>query len=215
MNTINLCKYLKATSCPHEYPLFDRKQALMNIVRKKGIVVPGHKVTLSSGEKSDYYYDLKKISLDPKAIDLIGDLLLEEIVLRYGRVKSVGGMASGAVPLVTAVVMKSSDNGGGITGFFVRKERKTYGLQKVIEGKIIAPVVIVDDVITTGGSIREAIDAVRDEGFNVRGVLTLLDREENNGLKSKIKYFSVLKHSDFARFIEKQLKRKKKTKIEN
>jgi orotate phosphoribosyltransferase len=194
--------------------LFDRKQALMDIIRKKGIVVPGRKVTLSSGKKSDYYYDLKRISLDPKAIDLIGELLLEEIVLKFGRVKSVGGIASGAVPLVAAVVMKSSDNYGGVTGFFVRKERKTHGLQKVIEGKIIAPVVIVDDVITTGGSVREAIDAVREEGFNVRGVLTLLDREENNELNSKIKCFSLLKHSDFASFIEEQLKRKKKKRQE-
>jgi orotate phosphoribosyltransferase len=185
----------------------------MNIVRKKGIVVPGHKIILSSGEKSDYYYDLKKISLDPKAIDLIGDLLLEEILLKFGRVKSVVGLTSGAVPLVTAVVMKSSDTDAGITGFFVRKERKAHGLQKVIEGKIIAPVVIIDDVITTGGSIREAIDAVRQEGFNVRGVFTLLDREENNELKKTIKYFSLLKH--FSSFIEEQLKRKKKTKIEN
>ena len=190
--------------------MVDRKQALMNIIRKKGIVVPGHKVTLSSGEKSDYYYDLKRISLDPKAIGLVGELLLEEIGLKFGRVKSVGGIASGAVPLVAAVVMKSSDNDGGVTGFFVRKERKAHGLQKVIEGKIIAPVVIVDDVITTGGSVREAIDAVREEGFNVRGVLALLDREENNELKSKIKCFSLLKHSDFASFIEEQLKRKKK-----
>jgi orotate phosphoribosyltransferase len=58
-------------------------------------------------------------------MDLIGDLLLEQIVLKFGRVKSVVGLASGAIPLVAAVVMKSSDNSGGITGFFVRKERKT------------------------------------------------------------------------------------------
>jgi orotate phosphoribosyltransferase len=83
--------------------LFEKEQALNDIVKKKGIVVHD-KITLSSGEESDYYYDLKKISLDPEAIDIIGDLLLEHIVLRYGNVKSVGGLASGAVPLVTAIV---------------------------------------------------------------------------------------------------------------
>jgi orotate phosphoribosyltransferase len=77
-------------------------QALIDIVKKKGIVVDD--ITLSSREKSEYYYDLKNVSLDPDAIDIIGDLLLEEIVLKYGKVKSVGGLASGAIPLVTAVV---------------------------------------------------------------------------------------------------------------
>ncbi len=188
-------------------------QALIDIVKKKGIVVDD--ITLSSGEKSEYYYDLKNVSLDPEAIDIIGDLLLDEIVLKYGKVKSVGGLASGAIPLVTAVVLKSSNNVEGINGFFVRKERNPHGLQKIIEGKIIPPVVIVDDVMTTGGSIRLAIDAVREDGFNVEGVFTVLDREENNELRKTIKCFSLLKHSQFKPFIEEHVKRKKKTKIEN
>ena len=94
-------------------------QALIDIVKKKGIVVDD--ITLSSGEKSEYYYDLKNVSLDPEAIDIIGDLLLEEIVLKYRKVKSVGGLASGAIPLVTAVVMKSSNNIEGINGFFCKE----------------------------------------------------------------------------------------------
>ena len=194
--------------------MFEKEQALKDIVKKKGIVVHD-KITLSSGEESDYYYDLKKISLDPEAIDIIGDLLLEHIVLRYGNVKSVGGLASGAVPLVTAIVMKSVGNGGGINGFFVRKERKPHGLQKIIEGEIIPPVVIVDDVVTTGLSIRLVIDAVTGAGFDVKGVFTLLDREENNGLKNVIECFSLLKHSDFKSYIEEQKKKNKNAKIEN
>lgn len=185
---------------------------LKDIVRKKGIVIED-KITLSSGEESNYYYDLKKVSLDPEAIKIIGDLLLEQIVLKFGKVKSVGGLASGAVPLVTAIVMKSYDNDSGINGFFIRKERKPHGLQKIIEGEIIEPVVIVDDVMTTGGSIRVATDAVREAGFDVKGVLTLLDREENNELRKTIRCFSLLKHSDFKSFIEEQVK--KKTKIGN
>jgi len=175
-------------------------------------VVRNHEVTLSSGEKSYYYYDLKKISLDPNAINLIGDLLLEEILLKFGRgerVKSVGGMASGAVPLIAAVVMKSTNSNSHMTGFYVRKERKTYGLQKVIEGKIIEPVVIVDDVITTGNSMREVINAVKEEGFDIRGVFTLLDREENHGLKKLVECYSLFRHSDFAGYIDEQLERKK------
>jgi len=137
---------------------------------------------------------------------------LEEIVLRYSKVKSVGGLASGAVPLVTAIVMKSYGNDCGINGFFIRKERKPHGLQKIIEGEIIEPVVIVDDVMTTGCSIRLAIDAMREEGFNVEGVLTVLEREEKNELRNTIKCYSPLKHSQFKPFIEEHVKRKKKNK---
>lgn len=90
---------------------------------------------------------------------------MEHIVLRYGNVKSVGALASGAVPLVTAIVMKSAGDGGGINGFFVRKERKPHGLQKIIEGEIIPPVVIVDDVVSTGLSIRLVMEAVTGAGF--------------------------------------------------
>jgi orotate phosphoribosyltransferase len=189
--------------------LLQKKQVLEDIIKRKGIVVRNREITLSSGEKSYYYYDLKKISLDPGAINLIGDLLLEEILLKFGRVKSVGGMASGAVPLIAAVVMKSTNSNSYMTGFYVRKERKTYGLQKVIEGKIIEPVVIVDDVITTGNSIREVINAVKGEGFDIRGVFTLLDREENHGLKKLVDCYSLFRHSDFSSYINEQLERKK------
>jgi len=72
--------------------------------------------------------------------------------------------------------------------------------------------VIVDDVMTTGCSIRLAIDAMREEGFNVEGVLTVLDREEKNELRNTIKCYSPLKHSQFKPFIEEHVKRKKKNK---
>jgi len=192
----------------------NKLEELKAIVREKGIVVKD-KITLSSGEESVYYYDLKKVSFDPVAIKIIGDLLLEQIVLKYGKVKSVGGLASGAVSLVTAIVMKSYGNDSGINGFFIRKERKPHGLQKIIEGEIKEPVVIVDDVMTTGGSIRLAIDTVREAGFDVKGVLTLLDREEDNELRKTIKCFSLLKHSDFKSFIEEQVKKNKNAKIGN
>lgn len=149
--------------------------------------------------------------LDPKAIHLIADLLLEEIIMRYGKVKSVGGLANGAIPLVTAIVLKSSSHGDDITGFFVRKERKPHGLQKIVEGKILEPVVILDDVMTTGHSISLAIDAVREEGYSVKGVATIVDREENTELKKQTwKLTSLFRHSDFKQFITEEIKRRKR-----
>lgn len=78
---------------------------------------------------------------------------------------------------MTAVVLKSCNNAEGINGFLVRIERKLHGLHKIIEGKIVPPVVMVNDVMTSGGSIRLAIDALREAGYDVEGVFTFLDRD--------------------------------------
>ena len=118
----------------------------------------------------------------------------------------------GAVALVTAVIFKSTMDGKystGLSGFFVRKEAKGYGLQKRIEGNMISPVVIVDDVITSGKSVMNSIEAVNAEGITPKGVVCVIDREEEgtpNLLKqNNIKYSSLFKHSEFKSFIEQKL----------
>lgn len=197
-----------------EMPSYDEKRLrLMELIREYGIVFKN--VELFSKIHSPYYYDIKKVGFQQEGMHLLGDLLLTELI-KYGA-KSVGGMEMGAVTLVSAMVLKSTMNGKydtGLSGFFIRKEPKTYGLQKKIEGNMVSPVVIVDDVITSGRSVMDSIESVIKEGVTPKGVICVIDREEEgtpNLLKQRnIKYSSLFKHSDFKGFIEEKLKEKEK-----
>lgn len=159
-------------------PSYDEKRRrLMEIIQGNAIVFQD--VQLFSKVKSQYYYDIKRISLQKEGANLLAEMLLTEIY-KYGP-KSIGGIEMGAVALVTAVVLKSTMDGKyekGLNGFFIRKEAKGYGLQKRIEGNMISPVVIVDDVITSGESVMKSIEAVNAEGVTPKGVVCVIDREE-------------------------------------
>jgi orotate phosphoribosyltransferase len=193
-------------------PSYDEKRRrLMEIIQENAIVFQD--VQLFSKIKSQYYYDIKRISLQKEGANLLAEMLLTEIY-KYGP-KSIGGIEMGAVALVTAVVLKSTMDGKyekGLNGFFIRKEAKGYGLQKRIEGNMTSPVVIVDDVITSGESVMKSIEAVNAEGVTPNGVVCVIDREEtgtSNVLKqNNIKYSSVFRHSEFKPFIEQKLQEK-------
>jgi len=138
-------------------------------------------VVLASGRESDYYLDLRQTLMRPRGVALAGRLTLEK--LRGGAaVDAVGGMAVGAVPLVSAVLAAAARDASstGLLGFFVRKEAKKHGLGRRIEGGFEAgqSVALVEDTTTTGGSTLEAADAVEAEGGKVVRVLCLLDRGE-------------------------------------
>jgi orotate phosphoribosyltransferase len=138
----------------------NKLEALKDLIKEKGIVVNINGITLSSGKSSIYYYDLKKIALDPKGANLIADLLFEEISILNAR--SVGGLEIGAIPITTAILMKSAKE-HQLSGFVVRKHAKEHGLKYTLEGNLDHPVVIVDDVLTTGASLMKAMQAIRDE----------------------------------------------------
>src|SRR5215203_4740592 len=190
------------------------KPRLMDLIKKTGIVFKH--VKLFSKVESEYYYDIKNVEFQPEGIHLLGELLVGEIA-QYGA-KSVGGLEMGAVSLATAVVMKSTWSGNyntGLSGFFIRKEPKQYGLEKRIEGNVKPPIVLVDDVLTSGKSVMSAIEAVNKEGYSVKGVVFVVDREEGIGERkpnllkqNNIKYSSLFKHSDFKPFIEEELGKK-------
>jgi orotate phosphoribosyltransferase len=191
----------------------EKRRRLMEVIKENAIVFQD--VQLFSKIKSPYYYDIKRIELQQEGMHLLSELLLTAIA-KYGA-KSVGGMEMGAVALVTAVVFKSTMNGKystGLSGFFVRREAKNYGLQKRIEGNMIPPVVIVDDVITSGQSVMSSIEAVNKEGVTPKGVVCVIDREEestSNLLKeNNIKYSALFKHSEFKSFIEQKLEEKRR-----
>ena len=137
------------------------------------------KVVLASGRESDFYLDLRQTLMRPRGVELAGRLTLD--LLRSGpRVQAVGGMAVGAVPLVSAVLAAAASGKDALVGFFVRKEAKKHGLGRRIEGAFEKgmSVALVEDTTTTGGSTLEAVDAVEAAGAKVARVICLVDRGE-------------------------------------
>jgi len=140
-------------------------------------------VTLTSGRKSDYYFDCKQTALHSEGGFLIGKLFLE--MLRRpeaGGVRGVAGMTLGADPLVAAVSVLSHLEGRALHGMIIRKASKGHGTNQYLEGlKNFRPgdtVALLEDVVTTGGTLITSALRLREAGFNVGAVLCVLDREE-------------------------------------
>ena len=138
-------------------------------------------VTLASGRQSDFYFDGKQTTLHPEGGYLTGKLFFEAMRDVEG-VEGVGGLTLGADPIATATSVVSYLEGKPIPGFIIRKEPKGHGTGAWLEGrknlKVGARVVIVEDVVTSGGSSIKAIKRAKEEGLVVLGVVTLVDREE-------------------------------------
>jgi len=139
--------------------------------------------TLSSGAKSDYYIDCRTTTLHAQGAELTGRVFFELIQQQAWRPQAVGGLTMGADPIVVAASVISSQAGAPIHGFLVRKSEKAHGMGRRVEGfqEKGARVVIVDDVCTTGSSTIQAIEAAREFGFEVVGVIALVEREEAKG----------------------------------
>src|SRR6266542_236839 len=136
--------------------------------------------TLASGRKSDIYIDARLTTMSPEGLALIGSVGLGALRARGWAPDSVGGLTLGADPVAYAISYASAGAPPMIRAFTVRKESKEHGTRKLIEGPFRAgdAVVIVEDVITSGGSALRAIEAVRDAGATVLGVLAVVDRQE-------------------------------------
>jgi orotate phosphoribosyltransferase len=138
--------------------------------------------TLTSGKTSDFYIDGKQTTLDAEGGYLCGRLLFDLIKEAPEPIQAVGGMTLGADPLVTAVSIVSFLAHSPIPAFIVRKEAKGHGTGNFIEGKKNLPsgcrVALVEDVVTTGGTLIQVIERVEDEGFEVGLVVTVVDRQE-------------------------------------
>lgn len=138
--------------------------------------------TLTSGKTSDFYVDGKQTTLSADGAYLCGRLLYELIREHPEKITGVGGMTLGADPLVTAVSVVSHLENDPIPAFIVRKESKGHGTDNYIEGKNnLVPgalVALVEDVVTTGGTLVKVIERVENEGFRVGLVATIVDRQE-------------------------------------
>ena len=138
---------------------------------------------LSSGGTSDYYIDCRLTTLDGTGALLTGQAVLQEIHRQGWQVDAIGGLTMGADPVVVATSVISAQYGRPLHGFLVRKAEKAHGTGQRIEGfrQTPAHVVIVDDVCTTGASTVQAIEAAREYGFEIVGVMCLVDRQQDNG----------------------------------
>src|SRR6266700_4693950 len=153
------------------------RQELLRLLATKSFRLGEFK--LSSGGTSDYYVDCRTTTLDARGAQLTGQVFLEEIRSRGWDAQAIGGLTMGADPIVVAVAVTS----GTLHGFLVRKAEKQHGTGQRIEGfrEKSARVVIVDDVCTTGSSTVQAIEAARESGFEIVGVMCLVEREEAGG----------------------------------
>lgn len=169
----------------------ETKKRLMEIILEKSFRYSEEPFTLSSGLKSNFYFDCKKTTLDPEGMNLVGRIIFE--MLKDTNVDAVGGLSLGADPIANAVALVSFQEGRPIRPFIVRKEAKGHGTKSKIEGNINAGdrVAVLDDVVTTGASTITALEAAREAGLVVDRVIVLVDREEG-GAENILKYVDRL-----------------------
>lgn len=153
------------------------REALLKLVKEKAVCKGEHK--LASGKTSSFYIDGKQVTLDAQGLFLLGKMILT--LIQGVKVDAVGGPTLGADPIAAAVALLSSQTGKPLKAFIVRKEEKKHGTQKRIEGPLLNKgdrVVVVEDVITSGKTVLDAIQEVEKTGSRVVKVICLVDREE-------------------------------------
>ena len=158
--------------------LDEARETLLEELREHALVIG--EVTLTSGETAEYYVDAKRALLRPRGFRAVGELLAAEAGWRAAA--AVGGMTMGADPLATAAI--GAQAGEDLVAFFVRKERKEHGLQRWIEGPVLetgSRCLVVEDVVTTGGSTVKAIERILEEGLQIAGVVSVVDRLGGGG----------------------------------
>jgi len=153
------------------------RQELLQLLAQKSFRLG--EFQLSSGSTSDYYIDCRSTTLDARGAQLTGEVFFDAIREEDSEADAIGGLTMGADPIVVAVAVTS----GTLHGFLVRKAEKQHGTGQRIEGfrEKGARVVIVDDVCTTGSSTVQAIEAAREFGFEVVGVMCLVERQDAHG----------------------------------
>lgn len=157
------------------------RDRLHAIIREKSFRY-GTEITLASGKRSNFYFNMKPTMMDPEGASLIARLMLARIIARSA--DYVGGVAVGSVPLVACITMASAAAERPIPGLFVRTKTKDHGTRVLIEGLADESalngrsVVMVEDATTTGGSVIKAIEAIRGAGGLVDTVLSVVDRRE-------------------------------------
>jgi orotate phosphoribosyltransferase len=159
------------------------------------------RVVLASGRESDFYIDCRGVVLSAEGHSLVGQLMLQAARVIEPNLHAVGGLTMGADPLASAVALTSWNQGQPVGAFLVRKEPKGHGTGQWCEGLQLLPAnanaVIVEDVITTGGSSLKAVERAREAGLHISGIVALVDREE--GGRENLEKAGLTVRSIFAR----------------
>lgn len=183
----------------------DPRARLLSLIDELAVV--RGRVTLASGKEADYYLDLRRVTLEHRSAPLVGDVVLdlldEQGLLRGDEaVDAIGGLTMGADPVATAVMHRSSLRGAPLDAFVVRKAAKQYGMGRRVEGPAVEGrrVVALEDTSTTGGSVLEAVEALREAGAVVAAVVVVVDRD--TGAKERVEaeagvpYFAAISTKD-------------------
>jgi orotate phosphoribosyltransferase len=176
-----------------------KKQQLLKLLKKEAFLKK--KVRLSSGKISNFYIDVRKVSLSPQGIYLISHLIFD--LIKKEKITAIGGPTLGADPIVSGVCFLAYKNKKKLKGFLIRKSPKKHGRQKLIEGQALSfkdKAVIIDDVATSGSSLIKSIEVLKEEKIKVVKAFTVVDREE--GAKENLKQLdcplvSLFAKSDF------------------
>jgi orotate phosphoribosyltransferase len=177
------------------------RQRLLDLLRE--LAFERRQVTLASGKTSNFYIDTKQVTLTAEGHYLVGRCFLHELERLAPEAQAVGGMTMGADPLASATALTSWLAKRPRTAFYVRKEAKGHGTGQWLEGgkslRPGMPVVVLEDVVTTGGSTLRAIERVRGAGLDVRHVLAVVDRQEGGreAIEAEAPFAALFTRGDF------------------
>jgi orotate phosphoribosyltransferase len=159
---------------------------------------------LASGKESNHYFNCKEITLHPERLSKLAIAIVDELIPSFysGIPESIGGLTLGADPISYAISLEYAKRNQLVYPLVVRKQTKDHGTKKKIEGfySKISSCLVIDDVITTGGSTLQAVEALREEGILVSQGICILDREEGGRellLENGIEMYSLFKKSEF------------------
>lgn len=175
------------------------KKQLLKLLKNQAFLKK--KVKLASGKMSNFYIDVRKVSLSPEGIYLISRLIFD--LIKSENITAIGGPTLGADPIVSGACFLAHKNKRKLKGFLIRKNPKKHGRQKMIEGQELKAsdrVIIVDDVATSGGSLIKAIEVLRGEKVKISGAAVVVDRQEGareNLSKYNCPLFSIFTKKDF------------------
>lgn len=171
------------------------RDELLALIRELAVV--HGEVILSSGQRADWYIDLRRVLLDGRAAPLAGRVMLD--VTQDLDFDAVGGLTLGADPVATAMLHAAAARGQKLDAFVVRKSEKAHGLQRRIEGPDVAGrrVLAVEDTSTTGGSVLTAVDALQEAGAEVVGVAVVVERGARPKIAERgLPYYAAFELSD-------------------